>query len=58
MRFNWSAAIALWTILSGPAMYGGPAATPKRAAPAVEPAQSVKADLKQPTRVAASWRMR
>jgi hypothetical protein len=58
MRFNWSAAIALWTILSGPAMYGGPPATPKRAAPVVQPAKSVKSDLNQPTRVAASWHLK
>jgi hypothetical protein len=32
MKFNWVAGIALWTILSGPAMYGsgGPAPTEKK----------------------------
>ena len=29
MNFNWIAGIALWTVLSGPAMYGsGPAPRP------------------------------
>jgi hypothetical protein len=40
MKFSWSAAIALWTILSGPAMYGGPMKAPKPATPAVQPAKS------------------
>ena len=33
MKFHWVAGIAMWTIISGPAMYGsGPAPAAKQAA--------------------------
>ena len=41
MKFHWVAGIALWTIISGPAMYGsGPAPAAKKATPA----QTVKVE--------------
>jgi hypothetical protein len=46
MKFHWVAGITLWTVLSGPAMYGGPPAPASRQ-PSMRPQQEHKFPQKQ-----------
>lgn len=43
MKFHWVAGIALWTILSGPAMYGSGPAPAKKASSKPVPATAKSA---------------
>jgi hypothetical protein len=51
MQFRWVAGIALWTILSGPAMYGtGPAPAAKQTVSPPQKQVKSEANVKAPSR--------